>query len=902
MFRTATHLVNGVAVVAALLFAAPALASTAYSKVFTVDLRTDCSLTYDASVPTTGTKGQPVWFRATGTTSMCNGTPSYTWLFGDGTSATGANVVKTYDWNFSYSWLLTASVDGKTYTKSGTITIGQTGPATSPPVLFAHGICSDGSTWNPMLDSLEGFNPGVFYLPPQARAQVHVYYDRLKNQVLRRIDASPDIPYSPYYVIHYHSGLAGQDGFDKTRINDVPIQVLAYQLKMVVEKIRSVTQAQKVDIVGHSMGGLVSRAYVEGLAEDTSGDASFVPGSIRHIVTFDTPHGGFPSTFDNRSPEAAEDLLCPLELTSTQQTQMLPGSEFLEGETPGSDGKPRGLNRRPLPASVNFTSVVSVGASTAAGDGVVSTSSQNLRDRELYECESNVDVRLQELNPLAGFPPVAHMLAHQTDWAAKTANGILSSDPIPGSACVALGDVAYVFHPTVPPTGVAYRIVIDFPEILTKGPFTNCAGVATVVVRSASGTELSRHNVDTSGIQYVDIGEPPPGWYADLVSTCPTTASMSVETWELNKAPCVVGRDTLCLNNGRFEVKSNWKDFVGNTGKGQAEALTSDTGYFWFFDDANVELVLKVLDGRVINGRFWVFYGALSNVQYSIFVRDTQTGETISYFNPENEFASRGDTDAFAPGKGSSFELVEWRDPDTATTSFEEIFGLVSVPSAATSVSSSVTAASACQVDDQTLCLHNSRFQVRVTWKDFTGNTGVGHAKQATADTGYFWFFDDTNVELIVKALDGRGVNGRYWVFYGALSNVEYSMTVTDTVTGAVKVYNNPLHAFGSVGDTTAFQGVDPPCNGVPVSQGVHMSYSSLGGRTFRFEARDYSPFYTFQDCDRFHWSFGDGGTGEGPSSEHTFVSDGAYEVTLTVTNSNGSTVEGPRRVEVFNR
>jgi hypothetical protein len=35
------------------------------------------------------------------------------------------------------------------------------------------------------------------------------------------------------------------------------------------------------------------------------------------------------------------------------------------------------------------------------------------------------------------------------------------------------------------------------------------------------------------------------------------------------------------------------------------------------------------------------------------------------------------------------------------------------------------------------------------------------------ADTGYFWFFEDTNVELVVKVLDGRAINGHTWVFYG---------------------------------------------------------------------------------------------------------------------------------------
>jgi hypothetical protein len=72
-------------------------------------------------------------------------------------------------------------------------------------------------------------------------------------------------------------------------------------------------------------------------------------------------------------------------------------------------------------------------------------------------------------------------------------------------------------------------------------------------------------------------------------------------------------------------------------------------------------------------------------------------------------------------------------------------------------------------------------------------------------ETGYFWFFSDSNVEVVIKVLDGTALNGHFWVFYGALSNVEYSLTVTDTVTGEERTYHNPAHRFASVGDTRAF-------------------------------------------------------------------------------------------------
>jgi hypothetical protein len=82
-------------------------------------------------------------------------------------------------------------------------------------------------------------------------------------------------------------------------------------------------------------------------------------------------------------------------------------------------------------------------------------------------------------------------------------------------------------------------------------------------------------------------------------------------------------------------------------GAGSAVTFTDDTGYFWFFNAANVELVVKVLDGRPINGMFWVFYGALSTVQYSITVTDVTTGASRQYSNPSGHLASGADTSAF---------------------------------------------------------------------------------------------------------------------------------------------------------------------------------------------------------------------------------------------------------------
>ncbi|HKF44681.1 MAG TPA: CARDB domain-containing protein [Thermoanaerobaculia bacterium] len=526
--------------------------------------------------------------------------------------------------------------------------------------------------------------------------------------------------------------------------------------------------------------------------------------------------------------------------------------------------------------------------------------------------------------------------------------------------------------------------------------------------------------------------------------------------------PCVAAAGTLCLNGGRFKVEVTWRvPAQGTSGSGVAVPLTGDTGYFWFFSSNNIELVVKVVDGRPVNNRFWVFYGALSNVEFTITVTDTVTGTVKTYFNPSGQLASVADTSAFpglrtpeppalsssaggdgtlplrplsgaAAGAGTRIERTDstlaapnltpfkpstWSDKIvvsrtpgiyidssslTPSDSLYVSFAVANLGDAATAVrffvdlyvdgvflqrffadppvnpnffvgvqdyfigslssgshtvrisadptgviaesnendndytktiqvgasalpnlfpvmptgwsdkivvtrtpgsridGTSLTTsdslyvswavgnggagptasrffsdlyldgslknswftdpplnagfythaddyplgtlsagthtlrlvadsqgsiaesneldneytktfnvsapAPVCVPNGTTLCLNAGRFRVQVTWRvPAQGTSGNGNAVSLTGDTGYMWFFTANNIELVIKVVDGRAVNGKFWVFFGALSNVEFTITITDTLTGAVRTYFNPSGQLASVADTAAF-------------------------------------------------------------------------------------------------
>jgi len=109
---------------------------------------------------------------------------------------------------------------------------------------------------------------------------------------------------------------------------------------------------------------------------------------------------------------------------------------------------------------------------------------------------------------------------------------------------------------------------------------------------------------------------------------------------------------------------------------------------------------------------------------------------------------------------------------------------------------------STCTPGTSTLCLDDfpgdRRYKVEVRYQTTqgAGSSGNGRAIQTNSlgisRGGLFWFFAADNPELLIKVLDGCGINGRKWVFYAAGTNVGMDIAVTDTRTGATKTYTNP--------------------------------------------------------------------------------------------------------------
>ncbi len=95
--------------------------------------------------------------------------------------------------------------------------------------------------------------------------------------------------------------------------------------------------------------------------------------------------------------------------------------------------------------------------------------------------------------------------------------------------------------------------------------------------------------------------------------------------------------ETLLLHGGRFRAVLQWQNPYGpGGGAARAVAVSDLSGYFWFGGPANPEVTVKVLDGRAINGQFWVFVSSLTTVAFDLGIFDIGDGSCLATHDPES--------------------------------------------------------------------------------------------------------------------------------------------------------------------------------------------------------------------------------------------------------------------------
>ena len=153
----------------------------------------------------------------------------------------------------------------------------------------------------------------------------------------------------------------------------------------------------------------------------------------------------------------------------------------------------------------------------------------------------------------------------------------------------------------------------------------------------------------------------------------------------------------------------------------------------------------------------------------------------------------------------------------------------------------SVQTTSVVEVADQTTLVLLSQtghpFEVSLVALNPNPANGLPLSEQATAvpQNDVFGFFTFPTLvpqapgaplvpEVFVKMLDARPIPGQdFWVFWGGLTSLEYTLTVRDTVRGTIKTFQNPVTGNPAClsADTSGFAASNATATPTPTVSGV---------------------------------------------------------------------------------
>jgi hypothetical protein len=247
--------------------------------------------------------------------------------------------------------------------------------------------------------------------------------------------------------------------------------------------------------------------------------------------------------------------------------------------------------------------------------------------------------------------------------------------------------------------------------------------------------------------------------------------------------------ELVSMLNNRFIVQVAYTNQFDNgrqgklLGRSLSSTSISDTAIFTFGDPLVVELMVRLSDARPFENKVHLYLGGLSDVEFSVKVTDTLTGIFKEYRKPPNQLVGTIDRTSFPGG-----------------TSLQD--GVDALKNASASLQVTPLA------EVSTIRLLNNRFEVRMRYKNqFTNPAGLGFmntrsiASSPTTETAVFFFDENVgSVEWMVRFSDARPFANRIDFFHGGLSDVEFTIEVLDTVTGARREYQKgPFSLAGQV-------------------------------------------------------------------------------------------------------
>lgn len=161
------------------------------------------------------------------------------------------------------------------------------------PIIFIHGLNSSSETWNStsnFIDSQYGFTFGGRFdyclNANENDGNANTNFYPTANADIAAFDGTT-IQNGYYYYVNFRVNSNGSIG-DNQLSNQSAIVKQGKAMQNAIERVLTITGKDKVILVGHSMGGLASREYIQ----NTDNWQADNQHHVAKLLTLGTPHGG----------------------------------------------------------------------------------------------------------------------------------------------------------------------------------------------------------------------------------------------------------------------------------------------------------------------------------------------------------------------------------------------------------------------------------------------------------------------------------------------------------------------------------------------------------------------------------------------------------------------------------
>ena len=284
------------------------------------------------------------------------------------------------------------------------------------------------------------------------------------------------------------------------------------------------------------------------------------------------------------------------------------------------------------------------------------------------------------------------------------------------------------------------------------------------------------------------------------------------ETFELefmpgpHPEPTAAGEHTNCLTIPRktgvnldgYEVTACVETPDGAYRRAWDYRLDADrSALLYFFGRDNAEILIKVLDGCAINGHRWVFVAPVTDLPFQLNLRETgpyvgKTKHEWGIWNPKGVKARTvSDNTAFPC---SPEEIA------AASPAADSGFGGVDLAEQSSPTGLGLGSGTDCEPAGPALTLRGG-YTVSMCYETYEGRTGDARDWGLdSSQSALLYFFDRDNVEVLIKVLDGCGINRHRWIFAAPVTDLAFNLHV-ESPTGERWTHRNRL---GQTADTAA--------------------------------------------------------------------------------------------------